>query len=173
MSNRRLVTAAPVALLSGLLPILMGTAPTVAAQQQVYRTVRPDGSVLFSDRPPPDANPAQVDRVQIAPGPTPEQREAATQRVQEVQQRTMQRSDDGAAEPTPGRPDVAGAERQLEKARLNLKQAELRGDGDWQTIASGGRVPSAAFLDRVEQARQQVSEAEEALRRARRDARRR
>lgn len=137
-----------------------------AGAQQVFRSIDADGNVTFSSSPPSPNSGARVDTITLAPGPTPEQRAAAEERMRQIEAEAERITQDRAARRAQQQSDVQGAREALRQAEAELVKAQERGDGDWQTLATGGRVPSAAYDDRVEQAEQRVQEARDALNRA-------
>lgn len=139
-----------------------------AVGEQVFRSIDADGNVTFSSSPPPPNSAARVDTITLPPGPTPEQQAAAEARLREIEAQTRRQAEERAARQANRASDADAARRNLEQAEQDLAAARERGDGDWQTLATGGRVPSGDYMDRVRQAEQRVQEAREALSQARR-----
>lgn len=137
-----------------------------AAAQQVYRSIDADGNVTFSSSPPPPNSGERVDTITLPPGPTPAQQAAAEERMRQIEADAQRRTEERASRQAQQQTDVQGAREVLRQAEADLLQAQERGEGDWQTLATGGRVPSASFNERVQQAEQRVQEARDALNRA-------
>lgn len=146
--------------------VLLLAAGTVGAQQ-VYRSIDADGNVTFSSSPPPPNSAARVDTIQLPPGPTAEQQSAAEARMRQIEADSERRAAARAERQAQQGSDVAAAQQALQQAEQELEQARVRGDGDWQTIVTGGRVPSAAYEERVKAAEARVQDARDALTRAR------
>ena len=144
------------------------TIPGALPAQQVYKSIDAQGNVTYSSTPPSDADVQRIETLEVPAGPTPEEQAAAEARARELEAQASQREAE-LAQPTRQRTSsVAEAEQALEEARQALAEAQERDSlEDWQTIASGGRVPSAAYLQRVQEAQERVQAAEEALRKAR------
>ena len=149
--------------------------PAPAALAQVYRSVTPDGQVIFSDQPPPNA----VRTEQLAePEPRPVEREGeAAQQAEENRaaraaieaQRRARAADVSAADK-----EVREAERDLAAARKRLAEGRVEGEGDRTGIVGrrgGGARQSDAYLDRVGRLEADVAQAEARLKAAREAAR--
>ena len=144
-------------LLSGLL------AAAPAAAETVFRHVDEQGNVSFSATPPPPGTALEVEAIEIAPGPTPEQREAAEQRardlMEETERRRLERAQPRAAMPA----ERAAAEQELQQALTELDEARVQRDDDWQHVKGRGRFLAPRYFERVEKAEQRVEAARRAL----------
>jgi predicted nucleic acid-binding Zn ribbon protein len=142
--------------------------PGLLPAEQVYKSIDAQGNVTYSSTPPSDADIQRIETLEVPAGPTPEEQAAAEARARELEAQASQREAE-LTQPTRQRASsVAQAEQALQEARQALAEAQEReSPEDWQTLASGGRVPSAAYLQRVQEAQEQVQAAEEALRKAR------
>ena len=141
----------------------VGYAP---AQERIYKSIDANGNVTYSSTPPDSANVQRIETVKVEPGPGPAERANAEQRMQRIESIANQRTAQSASRTSARSSSVQAAEQALNEARENLAKAKERGAGDWQTIATGGRVPSASYLQRVQKAQQRVQAAEDALRAA-------
>jgi hypothetical protein len=160
---RAIVRSGPVPLLI----LLLAATGSAAAQGPIYKSIDADGNVTYSSTPPEDPRVQRIETVEVDPGPSPAEQAEAERRMRGIesvadQQRAEQTSRRQARNNT-----VEAAAQALEDARADLEKAKERGPGDWQTIATGGRVPSASYLQRVQKAQQRVQAAEEALEAAR------
>jgi TolA-binding protein len=154
MNSRRGVTIAPITLL----------AACTAMAQTVYKSVDAQGRVTYSSSPPPAAADEMVEKVRIAPGPTEQQQQEAARRVEKLEEATRsaeQQRQEQTARRTQARSE---AQRELRKAQIALEEARIKGDGDWQTLATGGRVLKQSYLDRVDNAERRVRQAQDAAR---------
>ena len=102
----------------GLL-FMLSTVQMTAAAQQVYRSVDPQGNIIYSDNPPADA--AQIQNVELPPGPTEEQVEQAQQRG-----RAIQESADKMASEREAREKIAAEKRREEQQRQLAAEQEAR-----------------------------------------------
>ena len=153
----------------GWLPItavlLFAACPATA--QTVYKSVDAQGRVTYSSTPPPAETGEFVEKVPIESGPTEKQQQEAMQRAKELEANTssaFQQRQEQAEQRSSASSD---AERELRRARIALKEAQVKSTEDWQTLATGGRVLKQSYLDRVEKAERRVQEAEDALRSSR------
>lgn len=142
------------------------TSVSALAQQSVYKSIGPDGDVIYSSKPPTD-RPAE--RVELPPGPSPEQQAAAHERLNALQERLEAQRLERQQARAQASQRVEKAEQAVRSAQEKLAEARTRDRGpeDWQTLASGGRVPSDAYRERVEAAETELEQAKRALRRAR------
>jgi len=131
---------------------------------EIYRSVMPDGSVVFSDRPPQGA--AATDQ---RPDPAPA-------RASPVAEPTAApKASAGGADPSSAEraQDVARADAAVAQARRDLAAAKRRyeegkdpGEGDVLGMRRQGRGharPSEEYLQRVERLERDVAEAEARL----------
>lgn len=138
--------------------------------QPVYKSIGPNGEVIYSSRPPETGVP--VDRIELDPGPSAEAQAAAEARMREM---AAQAERMAAARTSDQRKQqqrrVEEARDAVAEAQAALEEAKKRDDpSDWQTLAGGGRVPSAAYQQRLEAAEQRLRKARQRLERARRGA---
>lgn len=75
----------PLVLTLGL-ALSLGLCAQAQAQQQVYRSVDAQGNVTFSSEPPIGADVRRVETVELRPGPSEVDRQAAEARAREIQQ---------------------------------------------------------------------------------------
>lgn len=138
---------------------LTSTVPTsAAAQQQVYRSVDAQGNTIYSSEPPAGVDIRGVETVEIQPGPSEADRQAAEARARAIQQaadayaQRRQAAREAAAEQEPAAADsnppresatadqrsdlsvndrtlTPAQRRAVEKARQELFEARQRGSG--------------------------------------------
>lgn len=138
-----------------------------SSAETIYRSIDANGNVTYSSSPPPGSSAERIEQVPIAPGPSPAQQRNAEQRALEIEREARSQAAPApqAREPAAA---VAEAEQNLARARASLEQAKVKRDDDWQWLASGGRVLSERYFNRVSAAEAEVQAAEDALRQARR-----
>ncbi len=129
---------------------------------QIYRSVMPDGSIVFSDTPPAGA--AATESLPDLPAP------AVT-----LQPDAIPSVSPGTVDPdaTTRAKEIARADAAVAEARRDLAAAKRRyeegkdpGEGDFLGMRGKGRGharPSEAYLQRVEQLEQDVADAEARL----------
>lgn len=141
-----------------------------AIAQPIYKSLGPDGQITYSSKPPPTA--IDVEHVEIPPGPAPAEQAAAEARMQAVQAQVEASAARRQVQEHQVMDQVEKAESAVREAKTALQEAKARENPeDWQTIVRGGRVPSASYLQRVEEAEERLQQAKQELQRARRAAR--
>jgi len=158
MNKQRIVRIAAIAFL----------AASGAAAQTVYKSVDAQGRITYSEEPPQQADPLTVEEVKIAPGPTEEQRMEAMRRAQQIEATTRAAAEARDIESKEQQGDLADAQEKLRRAELELEEAKIQSDDDWQYLATGGRVLKQSYLDRVRNAERKVQEAQDAAQTAKR-----
>ena len=147
------------------LPILLALAlaSPAASAQGMYRSVMPDGKIVYSDKPPPGAKestklnlaPLNVAKPQQAPDTPPPQANPA----------------DGAVDKTA---NLANARQKLEAAQKALAEGREQREGDRLGVAKGGAGTSRlseSYLDRVKALEDNVAAAQQQFDAAQRAAR--
>ncbi len=153
----------------GVLLVFVGLPPADA--QPIYKSISPDGQITFSSTPPSHSAVA-VERVELPPGPTPAEQAAAKARMQSLQEQVEASAERRRAPQQQATKRVEEAESAVLEARNALQQAQARDEPeDWQTIVTGGRVPSASYRNRIDEAEQRLQQAKQELQSARRAAR--
>lgn len=139
--------------------------PQAALAQSIYKVQMPDGSILFTDTPPPEAKVLEERNAKPTPARPP-----ATKSVQ----KPLNPSPQGAL---PGSPatanrldsaatELAAAERDLTVARRKLELGREPLPGERLGLKGGGTRLSPAYEDRLRALEQDVAVAEARLRRA-------
>lgn len=145
------------------------------ASGQIYRSVTPDGKVIYSDQPPPNA--ARTEQIAEPPPPPAErQQEAARQAEENRATRDAIEADRRArsADVTAADKEVRDAERALASARKRLEAGSVEQEGDRVGIVGrrgGGARQSDAYLERIRGLEAEVAQAEARLRAAKEAAR--
>ena len=151
-----------------LVAVLWCTAAPDLGAEAVYKSVDSEGNVTYSGTPPPAGTAGEVEELDIDPDPVTGDPNAGTPNAQGSEPSGLERSS-AAAEARAQRQDaVSAAQQDLIRAKAELEQAKIPGDGDWQWLVRGGRVLSAAYFERVAAAEARVEAAEQALQAARR-----
>lgn len=156
------------------LPLALGIAiasgPLLA--ESVYRWVDKDGTVNFSSTPPVNTGAQEVGTIELAPGPTPEEQNAAEELARTTGAAADRMRDERLGTNEKKQDSVADAELALKEAKEQYAKAQVQTPDDWQTIAGGGgRYLKESYFDRLRSAQEAVQKAEEDFARARRDAR--
>ncbi len=147
----------PAALCATLLAVLLS--PSVLADV-IYKVRLKDGSIAFTDRPPPGATILDKREFEPAPPPPPlpKKIEPATTGAVTGKQPADRTQKDAA---------VADAERAVAEARAKLEQGRELREGDYiQTARKGITRKSPAYEERVRVLEQAVADAEARLAKA-------
>lgn len=140
--------------------------PPAAGAQTVYKSVDAQGNVTYSSTPPDSRSAKSIEEVTIAPPPPESQVREAEERMRRVETEATQARKARADQGKQRSQSVSDAEDALQQARIELQEARIQGDDDWQYLAAGGRVLKQSYFDRVKNAEGKVRKAEEALRNA-------
>jgi hypothetical protein len=138
-----------------------------AGAQTVYKSIDAQGNVTYSSTPPPEGSGKAIREVPIAPPPPESQRQEAEERVRQLQIESARIDRQREGDKKQRADSVAAAEKELQEAQMQLEEAKIRRDEDWQYLATGGRVLKQSYLDRVDRAEKQVRQAEQRLQTAR------
>ncbi len=136
-----------------------------ASADAIYKVRLKDGSIAFTDRPPPGATILEKREVEPSPQSAPSAPAAESRRREAaaVDERLRRR----AAEAEQLDAAVAAAERALAKAKVDLEKGREAREGDFMGTARKGLVRhSPAFEERVRALEQAVADAQARLARA-------
>ena len=151
----------PRTMLEILLLLILTLGATPAHSQAMFRSVMPDGKILYGDKPAPGAKDSK--RLNLAPLniATPQQ---APDTVVAPPATTLPAANNDA--------ELAVARQNLEAAQRALAEGREQGEGDRIGIARiGGSRPSDAYLDRVKSLEDATTAAQQRLDNAQRAAR--
>ncbi|MBS1201560.1 MAG: hypothetical protein H6R22_69 [Chromatiaceae bacterium] len=152
---------------AALLLALWAANPVCVRADAVYKSVDAEGRVTYSSAPPPVGSARQVQELRIQPGPAAADTNAADQRLRALPEGGQDPGIEQAAAATQRQGVIATAQQELIRAKAELEQAKIQGDGDWQDPVGGGRVLSESYFKGVADAEAGVEAAEKALQRAR------
>ena len=134
--------------------------------QQVYKSIDDKGKVIFSDKPP--ANAESVTPVTIKPGPSEDSVREAVERQRVISQAAGKMGSGAAADQQGQAPSVHDATEALAEAERQLDEASQVGPGDRKGRAGGGSRLSEQYRQRVEAAEAAVEAARQRLQQAQR-----
>ncbi|EGW53841.1 DUF4124 domain-containing protein [Candidatus Endoriftia persephone] len=140
--------------------------PVSLSADTLYRSVDPEGRVIYSDTPQSDS--VETQRIQVESKPSAAAQQQAQQRESEIRRA----ADKAVAQREYKRKQrarvVEQAEQQLQEAEQRLEQARVLRDEDRQTIGGGkGRRIRPEYFERIEQAEAAVAAARKRLQQAR------
>lgn len=152
--------------LAVLIAVLIAMQP--ASAQTIYRVRMPDGSIIYTDRPPPDGvildqrEPGAAPAAPTAPAPKAPPGEAGKKGTAEVDQRLRARQQALDA----ANAEVTAAQRAVEAAQRRLAVESEPREGDLVGTAGGGMRPRPEFEARVQALRADLAAAEARLAKA-------
>lgn len=136
-----------------LLLLMLACAATLAQGQTVYRSVMPDGRIIYGDKPTPGASEAKQVTVSkpniIAP--------VSTNPPPAAKPKDAPASDKGAIDP------VKNAQQRLDAAKAALEAGREEREGDRIGTARGGARLSDAYYQRVNALEDAVAAAQKQL----------
>jgi DNA repair exonuclease SbcCD ATPase subunit len=140
-----------------VLPLTLGA--------EVYRTVDEQGNITYTDSPP--ADPKQVEKVEIQPGPSEESISDTMERNRAIR-KAMEKAQEKRLEKSTERQDrLAKAEEDVEKAKKQLAAMEELGEDDRQHLQGGKSYIRPEYFERVKKAQRELDEAKKRLKKIR------
>ena len=147
---------------SRIILALMLAASSLSSVSEVLRSVDKNGNVTFSDQPVPGS----VEETPVVIDAPPPSRQEVSESEQEAQE-TIKKANQIGQETESGSFDraasIKAAEMTLDSATAHLREAQVVGEGDRQALAGGGSRLTPAYLQRVQDAEQQVMDAQQKL----------
>lgn len=143
------------ALRSLILPLLALAAATLQAQDYYYRSVMPNGQVVFGDKPAPGANDTQ--RVPLRAGNTAAPLAPRAPATNAPAAASGPRAVDAAAD------DVRAAQRELDAARAALEAASEPREGERIGTAGGKSRLNDQYYERIKSQEDRVAAAQKKL----------
>jgi hypothetical protein len=140
--------------------MLLGSA--LPCTSEVIRSVDKDGNVTFSDQPVPgsvESTPVILDVYQPTPREVTESEQLEQQTIQRADQLTNQMDKQNARRAA----NIQAAQMNLESATAHLREVQVIREGDRQALVGGGTKLRPEYLQRVQDAEQQVMEAQKKL----------
>jgi len=147
---------------SRIILALMLAASSLSSVSEVLRSVDKNGNVTFSDQPVPgsvEATPVVID----APPPSRQEVSESEQEAQETIRKANQIGQETEAGSFDRAAAIKAAQMNLDSATAHLREAQVVGEGDRQALAGGGSRLTPAYLQRVQDAEQQVMDAQQKL----------
>ena len=147
---------------SRIILAVMLAASSLPTLSEVLRSVDKNGNVTFSDQPVPgsvEATPVVID----APPPSRQEVSESEQEAQETIRKANQIGQETEAGSFDRAAAIKAAQMNLDSATAHLREAQVVGEGDRQALAGGGSRLTPAYLQRVQDAEQQVMDAQQKL----------
>jgi hypothetical protein len=160
-----------------LAALLLATAPLVAAGYAIYKVEMPDGSILFTDTPPPGAKILEERQTKSNPRPVPPRPATAgsvgSAGVSPVPVLPSRGSAVSPSAPTEIKlniesvtAEISAAERELTVARRKLELGREPQPGERLGTVKGGSRLTPEYESRIADLEREVSQAEARVKRA-------
>lgn len=141
---------------------LMLASSSLPCVSEVIRSVDKDGNVTFSDQPVPgsvESTPVIID----APPPSRQEVNESEQQAQEMIRRANQLGQETDSIDASRTANIKAAQMNLDSATAHLRDVQVVREGDRQGLAGGGTKLRPEYLQRVQDAEQQVMDAQQQL----------
>lgn len=137
-------------------------AGSLPCQSEVLRSVDKDGNVTFSDQPVPGSVESTTVRID-APPPAPQDVRESEQQARQMIRQADQVGKETDAKVADRAARIRAAQMDLDSASAHLREAQVVRAGDRQGLAGGGTRLRPEYLQRVQDAEQQVMDAQKKL----------
>ncbi len=144
-----------------ILAVLL-TVCSLPSVSEVLRSVDKNGNVTFSDQPVPGSVEATTVIIDAPPpsrqevSESEQEAQAIINKANQIGQETDSSSFDRAA-------SIKAAQMDLDSATAHLREVQVVSEGDRQALAGGGSRLRPEYLQRVQDAEQQVMDAQKKL----------
>ncbi len=132
-----------------LLLLQIGLYSSSAFAESLYRSVNEKGEVIYSSKPLAGAKKEEL--IQLQPGPSKADVDAAKQRAMGLKQaikKSQQREKNRLIQKKKADSEVS----RLAEAKRKLQEAKIVRDSDWQFLAKGGRHLKTDYYERIKKA---------------------
>jgi type IV secretory pathway VirB10-like protein len=130
---------------------------------EVIRSVDKDGNVTFSDAPVPGSVESNRVVIDAPPAPTPQEASESERQAQEMIQRANRNQAERDVQADDRGARIKAAQMDLDSATAHLREVQVVRAGDRQSLANGGSRLRPEYLERVQDAEQQVMDAQKKL----------
>ena len=144
-----------------ILAVILATS-SLPSVSEVLRSVDKHGNVTFSDQPVPGSI-EETSVVIDAPPPPQQEVSESEQEAQETIRKANQIGQETESASFDRAAAIRAAQMDLDSATAHLREAQVVGEGDRQALAGGGSRLTPAYLERVQNAEQQVMDAQKKL----------
>ena len=126
-------------------------------QAEVFRTVDEEGNVTYTDTP--SANPSEVEKIEIEPGPSAESISNTMQRNHAIRKAMEEARKKRLEARNESKESLEQAEKEVEDAKKKLSEMEKLSDDDRQYLQGGKSFIKPEYYERVKEARKELEEA--------------
>jgi hypothetical protein len=134
-----------------------------ATNAEVLRSVDKDGNVTFSDAPVPGSVESSRVVIDTPPAPTPQEVSESERQAQEMIQRANQNQVERDVQADDRASRIRAAQLDLDSATAHLREVQVVRAEDRQSLANGRSRLRPEYLQRVQDAEQQVMDAQRKL----------
>ena len=144
-----------------ILAVILATG-SLTCLSEVLRSVDKDGNDTFSDQPIPGSVESTTVKID-APPPAPQDVRESEQQAREMIRQADVNQQQRDASTTDRAANIQAAQMNLDSANAHLREASVVRAGDRVGLAGGGTRLRPEYLQRVQDAEQQVMEAQKKL----------
>jgi len=130
---------------------------------EITRSVDKEGNITFSDQPVPGSVETTPVVIDAPPPPSRQEVNESEQQAQDIINRANLNQQKTASSNADKKASIQAAQRNLDAANAHLLDVEVVRKGDRQALAGGGTKLRPEYLQRVQEAEQQVTGAQKQL----------
>ena len=130
---------------------------------EVIRSVDKDGNVTFSDAPVPGSVESSRVVIDTPPAPTPQEVSESERQAQDMIQRANRNQAERDVQTDDRAARIRAAQMDLDSATAHLREVQVVRAEDRQSLANGRSRLRPEYLQRVQDAEQQVMDAQKKL----------
>jgi len=147
-----------------LLLTVMLAASSLPCVSEITRSVDKDGNITFSDQPIAGSVESTPVIIDAPPAPSKQEIRENEQQAQDMINRANLNQQERDASNADRQTEIQAAQRNLDAAKAHLEEVKVvRGGIDTQGLAGGGTRLRPEYLQRVQEAEQQVTDARKRL----------
>ena len=146
-----------------LLAVMLATG-SLPCVSEIIRSVDGQGNVTFSDQPVAGSVESTPVIIDVPPAPSKQEINKSEQQAQDMINRANLNQQERDASNADKKANIQAAQRNLDAAEAHLEEVKVvRGGIDTQGLAGGGTRLRPEYLQRVQDAEQQVTDAQKQL----------
>ena len=146
-----------------ILLAVMLAASSLPCVSEITRSVDSQGNVTFSDQPVPGSVEATPVILDTPPAPSKQEITESERQAQDMINRANQNQQKMDSSKADRSARIQAAQMNLDSAKAHLKEVEVVREGDRQGLAGGGTKLRPEYLQRVQKAEKQVTDAQKRL----------
>ena len=146
-----------------ILLAVMLAASSLPCVSEITRSVDSQGNVTFSDQPVPGSVEATPVILDTPPAPSKQEITKSERQAQDMINRANQNQQKMESSKADRSARIQAAQMNLDAANAHLEEVEVVREGDRQGLAGGGTKLRPEYLQRVQEAEKQVTDAQKQL----------